>query len=142
MGCTACSCIASRFHSTGQSWDAVSGTDGCVCVGSPSLRMHRCWVIFHRSMSYVLIQKLTPHFVPCRCQCSPLWCTTLRSVTASRLHMEGWEFSQKLSNTIGIPCMEQYWWAKGRGVPAIWFSLNKVWMHSANFTGGLGPNAE
>ena len=68
-----------------------------------------------------------------RVQCSPLWCTTLRSVAASRLRMEGREFS---SNTIGIPCMEKHRWAEGRGVPAIWFGLNEVRTHSANFAGG------
>ena len=66
-------------------------------------------------------------------QCLPLWCTTLKSMAASHLRMEGQEFS---SNTIGIPRMERHRWADGRGVPAIWFGSNEVWTHSANFAGG------
>ena len=66
-------------------------------------------------------------------QCSPLWCTTLRFVAASRLCMEGREFS---SNTIGIPRTERHRWADGRGAPAIWFSSNEVRTRSANFAGG------
>ena len=55
-----------------------------------------------------------------RVQCSLLWCTTLRSVAASRLHIEGREIS---SNTIGIPHTERHRWTDGRGVPAIWFGF-------------------
>ena len=70
-------------------------------------------------------------------QCLPLWCTTLRSMAASRLHMEGQEFS---SNTVSIPHTERDRWADGRGAPAIWFGLNKVRMCSANFAGGRTLN--
>ena len=52
-------------HSVDQSWDAVSGTGRHMCSGSPSLWMHRCWVKFHCSMSYVLIWKLALHSMPC-----------------------------------------------------------------------------
>ena len=68
-----------------------------------------------------------------RMQCSLLWCTTPRSVAASRLHMEGRKFS---SNTIGIPRTERHRWAEGRGAPAIWSGLNEVRTRSANFAGG------
>ena len=68
-----------------------------------------------------------------RMQCLPLWCTTPRSMAASRLRMEGRKSS---SNTIGIPRMEWHQWAEGRGVPAIWFGSNKVRTRSANFAGG------
>ena len=68
-----------------------------------------------------------------RMQCSLLWCTTLRSMAASHLRMEGREFS---SNTVDIPHMERHWRAEGRGAPAIWFGSNEVRMRSANFAGG------
>ena len=72
-----------------------------------------------------------------RVQCSPLWCTTLRSVAASRLRMEGREFS---SNTVGIPRTEWHRCTDGRGVPAIWFGSNEVRTRSANFAGGRTLN--
>ena len=53
------------IHSAGQSWDTVSGAGRHVHAGSPSLCVHRCWVIFHCSMSHVLIQKLAPHSMLC-----------------------------------------------------------------------------
>ena len=53
------------IHGAGQSWDVVRSAGERVCVGSPSLCMHGCWVRFHCSMSHVLIQKLTLHSMPC-----------------------------------------------------------------------------
>ena len=56
------------IHSTGQSWDVVSGTGGHVCAGS----LMCAWALGEISQQHVPC--LDPlHFIPCQCQCLLLW---------------------------------------------------------------------